>query len=126
MALTTPKRVKMGAFYRVLRLMELAAEFGYTTCPRGYDHRRHACLQRGMDHGREARIMIGRNLVHPACLLRLRVHGGISPADKPEYRWGVPRSSEAAKVLARRRRLGFVQPVRSKVLAERVNHARGC
>ena len=26
-----PKRVKMGAFYRVLRLMELAAEFGYTT-----------------------------------------------------------------------------------------------
>ena len=26
-----PKRVEMGAFYRVLRLMELAAEFGYTT-----------------------------------------------------------------------------------------------
>jgi len=31
MALPPPKRVKMGAFYRVLRLMELAAEFGYTT-----------------------------------------------------------------------------------------------
>jgi predicted transposase YbfD/YdcC len=29
--LPPPKRVKMGAFYRVLRLMELAAEFGYTT-----------------------------------------------------------------------------------------------
>src|SRR2546428_9058152 len=31
MALPPPKRVEMGAFYRVVRLMELAAEFGYTT-----------------------------------------------------------------------------------------------
>jgi hypothetical protein len=31
MTLPPPKRVEMGAFYRVLRLMELAAEFGYTT-----------------------------------------------------------------------------------------------
>src|SRR5258706_3428299 len=31
MALPPPQRVKMGAFYRVLRRMELAAEFGYTT-----------------------------------------------------------------------------------------------
>jgi hypothetical protein len=31
MALPPPKRVEMGAFYRVVRPVELSAEFGYTT-----------------------------------------------------------------------------------------------
>jgi hypothetical protein len=31
LAAPPPKRVEMEAFYRVLRLMEFAAEFGYTT-----------------------------------------------------------------------------------------------
>src|SRR6266704_5036781 len=33
MALPPPKRVEMGALYRVLRLMEFAAEFGYIYGP---------------------------------------------------------------------------------------------
>src|SRR5215510_13612953 len=56
MALPPPKHSEMGAFYLVLRPMELSAEFGYTTSPRctmGSRWRR-ACRAGVSHHGRVA------------------------------------------------------------------------
>jgi hypothetical protein len=50
----------------------------------GNHQRFHACLQRWMDHRRETRVVIGRDVADLVFLLGFRVHAGISSADKPE------------------------------------------
>ncbi len=73
-----------------------------------------------MDHRRETRIVIGRNVADFAFLLALRVHAGISSADKPEDGRYAPLGPEGSEVLAGTRRPGFLHTVSGKVLAKRV------
>ena len=73
-----------------------------------------------MDHRRETRVVIGRDLVELARLFGFRVDIGIGAADEPEHGWHVPLGSERSEVLARGCRLGFLDTVGGKVLAKRV------
>ena len=79
-----------------------------------------------MDHRREARVVIGRDLANLALLLRFRVHVRISAADEPEDGWHAPLGSERSEVLAGRGRLGFLHAVSRKVLAKRIAYSLGC
>src|SRR5215207_4882922 len=57
---------------------------------KGFD----AGFERGMDHGGEARVVVGRQLREPARHLRLPVGVGVGAADRPEHRRRLPLAAE--------------------------------
>src|ERR1051326_8438322 len=79
-----------------------------------------------MDHRREAGIVIYRNLSDLAGLLGLGIHRGIGAAHEPEHRRHMPFRSEAAKVLARSRRLGLLDAFRWKMAAKGIGDPLSC
>src|SRR5262249_40123027 len=67
---------------------------------------------------------IDGKLVDTARFLGLRVGVGVSAADKPENRRGVPLGTERPEVLARGCRSGLPNPVGGEVTAKRIDDTR--
>ena len=79
--------------------------------PRGDDQRFHARFQGRMNHRREMRVVVRRQVVEPARFFGLRIDIGVRATDEPEDGRDVPLGPEAAEVLARGRRAGFQYPL---------------
>src|SRR4051812_14059002 len=98
-ASTATVRAPWGPAGRFLRARSVSAE----RVERRGDHRADADLERGLDDRREARIVVGRDVVgDPAGLLGPAVGAGVGAADVPEDRGHAPLGPERAEVLARR------------------------
>jgi hypothetical protein len=97
--------------------------YGTSQAPAATTKSLDAGLQGRIDDRREARVVVGRDLVEPACLLGFRVTIGVGATDEPEHGGRVPLGAEGPEILARRRRSGLTHPLCGKMPAERVEDA---
>src|SRR6202140_870344 len=80
----------------------------------------HTCFQSWVDHRCEARIVVGRQRIERAILLRLVIYLRIVTAKEPEHRRSVPFRPKAPEILARHRRFSLLYGAVREVLAKRV------
>src|SRR6202521_3866312 len=78
-------------------------------------------LQSWVDHRCKARIVVSRQRIERAILLRLVIYLRIITAKEPEHRWSVPLRSKASEILACHRRFRLLYGAVREVLAKRVN-----
>src|SRR6202521_5703900 len=70
-------------------------------CMRRNNQGLHTCFQSWVDHRCKARIVVGRQRIERAILLRLVIYLRIVTAKEPEHRRSVPLRSKASEILAR-------------------------
>src|SRR5690348_12167597 len=85
---------------------------------RGHHQRLDAGFQRRMDHGQEARIVVGGDLVDAVRRLGPGVDIRVGAAHEPEHRRDAPFGAKRSEILARRCRSGLVHTIGREVLAK--------
>src|SRR5580700_8789897 len=90
-------------------------------CMRRNNQGLHTCLQSWVDDRCKTRIVVGRQRIERAILLRLVIYLRIVTAKEPEHRRSVPLRPKASEIFARHRRFSLLYGAVREVLAKRVN-----